>query len=106
MVPKKKRVSTSSKSGLQFPVARIKRYLKEKLFGARIGKSSSIYLTAVLEYLMAEILEISGNCALEKKKKIIKERHILLAIKNDPELKQLLMGTTISGAGVHNEIHP
>lgn len=53
--------SISAQSGLVFPVGRIKRKLKEGLGGTRIGKNSSIYLSAVLEYLSAELLEIAGN---------------------------------------------
>ena len=50
--------SSSARAGLQFPVGRIKRYLKRSASGkARVGSKAAIYLTAVLEYLTAEVLD-------------------------------------------------
>ena len=54
-----KSVSRSSKAGLQFPVGRIARYLKKGRYAHRVGSGSPVYLSAVLEYLAAEVLLIS-----------------------------------------------
>ena len=48
--------SKASKAGLVFPVGRIKRLLKERMVGQRVGGNSAIYLGAVLEYLTAELI--------------------------------------------------
>ena len=96
---KKSPKSTSSKAGLQFPVTRIRRYLKKGNYGPR-GMAGSIYLAAVLEYLTAEILELAGNAARDNKKARIIPRHLLLAVKNDEELNGLLKHVTISQGGV------
>ena len=96
---KKSPKSTSSKAGLQFPVTRIRRYLKKGNYGPR-GMAGSIYLAAVLEYLTAEILELAGNAARDNKKARIIPRHLLLAVKNDDELNGLLKHVTISQGGV------
>lgn len=53
--PKKKPVSRSVKAGLQFPVGRIGRYLKNGRYSKRIGTGAPVYLAAVLEYLAAEV---------------------------------------------------
>ena len=52
---KKKSVSRSVRAGLQFPVSRIGRYLKQGLYSERVGTGAPIYLAAVLEYLVAEV---------------------------------------------------
>ena len=43
-----RRVSKSSKAGLQFPVGRIARFLKQAKFAPRVGVGAAVYLTAVL----------------------------------------------------------
>eukprot|EP01083_Nonionella_stella_P232495 820072_1 len=48
---KKKRRSQSERAGLQFPVGRIARYLKEGHYASRIRGGAAVYLAAVLEYL-------------------------------------------------------
>nr|BAJ99290.1 predicted protein [Hordeum vulgare subsp. vulgare] len=53
--PKKKAVSRSVKAGLQFPVGRIGRYLKQGRYAKRVGSGAPVYLAAVLEYLAAEV---------------------------------------------------
>merc|ERR1712189_13717 len=78
--------STSSKCGLQFPVGRTARLTRAQKCAERQSKEAAIYMTAVLEYLGAEILELSGNAASDNKSKTIIPRHMQLAIRNDEEL--------------------
>jgi len=54
-----KSVSRSSKAGLQFPVGRVARYLKAGRYAQRVGSGSPVYLSAVLEYLAAEVRSIT-----------------------------------------------
>ncbi|XP_076927086.1 histone H2A-like [Bidens hawaiensis] len=104
--PRKKAVTRSIKAGLQFPVGRIGRYLKNGRYAKRVGTGAPVYLAAVLEYLAAEVLELAGNAARDNKKTRIIPRHVLLAIRNDDELGKLLSGVTIAHGGVLPNINP
>ena len=92
--------SRASRAGLQFPVGRIARYLKQGKFAERVGAGAPVYLAAVLEYLAAEVLELAGNAAKDNKKTRIIPRHIQLAVRNDEELNKLMANTTIASGGV------
>mmetsp|Transcript_10268 Transcript_10268/g.15536 ORF Transcript_10268/g.15536 Transcript_10268/m.15536 type:complete len:153 (+) Transcript_10268:112-570(+) len=102
----KKQKSRSQRAGLQFPVGRIARYMRDGGYGRRIGGGAPIYLASVLEYLTAELLELAGNAAKDNKKQRIIPRHIMLAIKNDDELRLLLSEVTIVQAGVMPNVRP
>merc|ERR1712078_798294 len=80
-----KGTSRSAKAGLQFPVGRINRYLKQGKYATRVGAGAPVYLAAVLEYLNAEVLQ--------------------LAVRNDEELSKLLSTVTIAAGGVLPNIH-
>ncbi|TNY23496.1 histone-fold-containing protein [Rhodotorula diobovata] len=100
-----KTVSDSQKAGLVFPVSRLRRYLKKGRYAPRLGKGAPVFLAAVLEYLTAEVLELSGNAARDNRKKRIIPRHLQLAIRNDEELNRLCADVTISDGGVLPYIH-
>ena len=97
--------SSASKAGLQFPVARLNRYLRKGKYASRVGVGAGVYMGAVLEYLCAEILELAGNAARDNKKTRIVPRHIQLAVRNDEELSKLLGSVTIASGGVLPNIH-
>ena len=100
-----KPTTRSARAGLQFPVGRINRFLREGRYAARVGGGAPVYLAAVLEYLAAEILELAGNAARDNKKSRIIPRHVQLAIRNDEELNKLLRSVTIAQGGVLPNIH-
>ena len=97
--------SRSSRAGLQFPVGRVHRHLRNGNYATRVGAGAPVYLAAVLEYLAAEILELAGNAARDNKKNRINPRHVQLAVRNDEELNKLLAGVTIAQGGVLPNIH-
>merc|ERR1711933_269726 len=101
-----KQISRSQRAGLQFPVGRIARKMRQGGYSQRIGGGAPIYLASVLEYLTAELLELAGNAAKDNKKQRIIPRHIMLAIKNDDELRTLLSEVTIVQAGVMPNVRP
>jgi histone H2A len=100
-----KHVSDSRKAGLQMSVARIRSALRKGRYAKRISRASSVYLASVIEYLLAEVLELAGNAARDNKKKRITPRHIQLAIRNDDELSHLCRKVTLPEAGVIPNIH-
>jgi histone H2A len=104
---KKKPRSVSKRAGLIFPVTRIrnnlKKFVSKKL---RIQAGAACYLAATLEYLVVEMFELSSEIALKMKKIRIIPRHLLLAIKRDDELDQLLQHVTIAQGGVMKTVHP
>ena len=97
--------SRSAKAGLTFPVGRLARFLKKGRYAKRVGAGAPVYMAAVLEYLTAELLELSGNAAKDNKKGRIIPRHIQLAVKNDEELNKFVGTATISAGGVMPNVH-
>ena len=73
----------SAKSGLNFPVG-----LTQERLGARFDTSAAIYLTAVLEYLAAEVLELSGKAAEERDVETILACDVNSALNGDVELRK------------------
>merc|ERR1711862_130867 len=100
-----KGTTRSAKAGLQFPVGRVHRHLRQGRYAARVGAGAPVYLAAVLEYLAAEILELTGNASRDNKRQRIVPCHLQLAVCNDEELNKLLGGVTIASGGVIPNIH-
>ena len=100
-----KGTTRSAKAGLQFPVGRVGRYMRQQRIAARIGAGAPVYMAAVMEYLAAEILELAGNAARDNKRTRINPRHVQLAVRNDEELNKLMGDVTIASGGVLPNIH-
>ena len=101
-----KQQSRSSRAGLQFPVGRLARYLKQGGYAKRCGGAAPVYMAAVLEYIVAEVLELAGNAAKDNKKMRIIPRHIQLAVRNDDELNMFFGNAIIAQGGVLPNINP
>merc|ERR1712039_1068305 len=64
--------------------------MKNGHFTKRFEAAASVYLCAVIEYLVAEMLELSGNACRNDKRKRIQDKHIYRAVDMDKELKELI----------------
>ncbi|CCW59682.1 unnamed protein product [Phytomonas sp. EM1] len=98
----RKSSSRSAKAGLIFPVGRVGSLLRRGQYARRIGASGAVYLAAVLEYLTAELLELSVKYStmLDKKKYRLSPRILTMAVRNDADLGELLKHVTVSHGGV------
>jgi len=85
-----KRKSDAVKAGLIIPPVRIRTIIKDNVYDyktdTRISETTSVYLAGVVEYLLAELLELAGNVARDNGKKTITSAFIQQAIINDKEL--------------------
>ncbi|CAB4067606.1 H2A [Lepeophtheirus salmonis] len=85
----------SSRTGLQLPVGRFHRFLRKGYYAESVGANTPVYLAAVMYCLTTEVLESVGNASCDNTNTRIIPRHLLLAIRNDEELKKLLASVSI-----------
>ena len=63
--------------------------MRERAPSSIISTKAAVTLACTLEYLCSEVIELAGDeCLDEGKGKIIKPRHISLAVKKDEELSE------------------
>ena len=96
-----KSTSQSKKAGLVFPVGRVASQLRKGRYAPRVSKSSAVALSAILEYLTSEVLEVAAKAVLQRNKgKRITPRALTLAVRHDADLGALLKDVTLSRGGV------
>jgi histone H2A len=106
---KKAKVSDSKRAGLTFPVGRVRSAIKSKIGKMRLQKSAPVFMAAVMEYLAAEILELSGNALRDiqinhaNKTTRIMNKHVPMAIYNDSELNTAFRDFIFEGAPPSSE---
>jgi histone H3/H4 len=82
-------VSVSAMAGLQFPVRRFGLYAQRFPGVERVSFGAAVSLAAAIEYLCAEVLELSGNAARDMKRSCINAWCVQVAIRADEELAVL-----------------
>ncbi len=100
-----KKRTKSSRAGVIFPVGRMHRYLQERKDTRRVSALASVYLAAVVEYLVSNVFEHTVKVSIASGGKRIVPRHIQLAVRNNKPLDTLLAKVTIPGSGVNPHIH-
>jgi len=91
------RTSRTSRAGLLFSVSRVENIMRDLSIRDRLSFNSAVYLAAVIEYIIAEILELSGNEAKNKGRVRLTTRFIYLGISNDSELSELFKNVYLAG---------
>jgi histone H2A len=87
---KPKPKSQSVRAGLLFPVGRVKRHVRERAAnGMRVGRGTPVFLAAVLEKLVAQVIERAGRLAQEAKRTRIVPLHLKAAVCNHVDLNPL-----------------
>ncbi len=100
-------VNRSSRAGLTLPVGRIERYLRKQGFAKRVSKSCPVFLTAVLEYVVMDLISNAIKVAVAAKKQRITPRHIMQTIFDDMEFSALIgSDAKIMRGGVPVNVHP
>ena len=86
-----KAVSQSKRAGLVLPVGRIGSMLRKGCYAPRVSRTAAIVMTSALEYIVAELLELSAKAVLQRGKgKRITPRALTLAVRHDADLGALL----------------
>ena len=76
---KAKAVSRSARAGLQFPVGRIHRHLKNRTTShGRVGATAAVYSAAILEYLTAEVRKNLSVCTHNNFKQTLTMNNLLI----------------------------
>ena len=97
-------VSGATKAGLIVAPSRCQRMMRKMRLSKSMGVGGGVFMAGVLQYLMSEILELSGEVCLERKRKTIAPRHMQLAVRGDEELNKMFAMTQISSGGTIRNI--
>lgn len=78
-----------------FPASLLRRRILKTLQFKGMTDKAAVYMSAVLEYLCAELLDMSSEVATSLGVAKITPTHILKAIRQDEEMSRLLKGVEI-----------
>lgn len=73
--------------------------MRSRDYGKCISRDAPVFIATVMEYLCTELLALSGDVCLRAGKKIIKARHMEIAVRKDAEFERLFLNKTFEGAG-------
>lgn len=82
-----KDIPPTERAKLQFPLSKTRTLIqKNMLKNDSLGPFAVVYITTIMEYTCAELLELSGNNCQRDGRKRINSKDIKKSIINDPEL--------------------
>jgi histone H2A len=90
----RKSTSQQEKANLKFPVARLKRQLKLRPGAKQIGTTGSVYFAAIVEYMIAELCEVTKERMKNRQHdaKLTSPEDLRTAIRCDDELQHVFRG--------------
>lgn len=99
-------LAKSTRAGLIFPVGRIYRHLRKGSFAKRIRVKAAVFLTASIQYMVEEVLELAGDVSSRLNYVRVTPRHVMYACRQDTELRQFFQHVIFSQAGTMPKILP
>jgi len=100
----KKITSLTTMSSLQFEVRPIAYVIKQLYPHMKLSLGTLAAISAALEYLSAELLELAGNQCRDRRSKLISNRDLYLAIVKDQELHDTFNCCIFSDSGTSFKI--
>ena len=101
----KPKLSRSARADLEMPVARIGRHLKKQHYFKRISDATPVFMAAVLQFLVGEVLDLAGIACKNDGRQRIVPSNIFKGIQEDDSLLQLFDNIVISEGGFAEKIH-
>jgi len=80
--------------------SRVKKIMRDGNYSRKYAGNTDLYLAAVVEYIVSEILSGAGMIAKESKRKRLTPRALQMFIQKDVDFSALLKGRTIRQGGV------
>jgi histone H2A len=75
---------------LIFPPCRFAVRMKKLRLAKRFGLGASVFMAAVMQYLVMEVLDMSNHACRHHHKRLIIPRHIQVAFQGDEDLNKLV----------------
>ena len=97
--------SMAAKAGLKNDPRVVALVVSRAFNGYPISEDAAVYLASIMEYLLAEVCELSGNAAGDQSCRAVSSRHIMLGIRNDAELDNLFKMCIIRDSGILPHVH-
>jgi histone H2A len=105
----RKAQARSLRAGLLFPTTRCESLMMEACIAPRKSGTAAVFLAAVLEFIVTEILREAGDTTLASRKVRITPRHIKLTVLASENFTELFHGVVLAGGvslGVNEALLP
>lgn len=102
----KKNFAKEKYAGLQFKISATYALVQKNINkGSSVFEDAVVFLTAAIEQIAAELLDLSGNVVTGNKRIQMTPRDVFLAVRNDDELNKIFRGFMLGTGVVPNIDH-